>query len=242
MSEENKAAEAEATGLYSKVEPLRADRHGDLRLKPAQDMSFARSLNSILLMTTEFPSAALNYPIVFAKLAEGVMPFVVTGYKQGENIYVGEDGQWRENFYIPAFVRRYPFIFMENKEQNNLALCIDAACEGLGEEEGDPLYEEGKPAALTNRALNFAKAYHTEAQKSSAIVKQIEEAGLLVERNAQFTLPDGEKTVVSGFSVVDEQKLNELDDEAFIALRKSGALAAIYCHLMSMRAWGNVLG
>ena len=118
-----------------------------------------------LLMTTEFASAALNYPIVFAKMGDKVMPFVVTGYKQGSNIYVDEDGKWRENFYIPAFVRRYPFIFAENKEQNNLALCIDANCPGLNKEEGEPLYEDGKPAALTLRALEFSKNYHNGRAK-----------------------------------------------------------------------------
>lgn len=229
------------TGLYAHVEPLQAGRHGDLFLKKKTDYSFARKMNSILLTTTEFPMAAQHYPIVFARIDEAFMPFAVTGYKQGENLHIDEEGQWRENFYIPAFVRRYPFIFMENHAEESLSLSIDRDCPGLNSEEGEPLYTDGKPSELINRALDFSKAYHVEAQKTRQLTKKLEEADLLVERNANFTLPGGETSLVSGFSIIDEQKLNGLEDEAFLALRKGNALAQIYCHLLSMRSWGNIL-
>lgn len=239
--ETQEQAQSSGPALYKNVEPLSADQHSALRLKPFEDFGFARGMNSILLSSTEFPVAALNYPIVFAEVGGEMMPFAVTGYKDGENIYIGEDGQWRDNHYVPALVRRYPFIFMEDKEQDTLTLCIDAGCSALDQQEGQPLFEEGKPSALTEQALEFSKAYHVETSKTRQLCKEIGELGLFMSRNAKITLPDGETAMVSGFAVVDEQKFNELDDEAFLALRKSGALAAIYCHLISMRSWGNVL-
>ncbi len=74
------------------------------------------------------------------------------------------------------------------------------------------------------------------------LLGQIAETGILVERNADVTLPDETKRRITGFKVVDEQKLGELDDETFLSLRKNGALALIYCHLISMRNWRNIVG
>lgn len=241
MASQQQSQSSGAT-LYKNIEPLNLEQHGALRLKPFEDLRFAKCMNSILLSSTEFASAALSYPIVFAPIGADMMPFAVTGYKEGDNIYVGEDGQWRADHYVPAMIRRYPFIFMEDKDQDTLALCIDRGCEALDDEAGQPLFEDGKPTQLIENALEFSKAFHLEANKTRQFCKQLEALDLFVARNAQFTLPDGEKTSISGFSVIDEQKLNGLDDQAFLALRQSGALAAIYCHLMSMRSWGNVLG
>ncbi|MCT4656496.1 MAG: SapC family protein [Cohaesibacter sp.] len=244
MSKKNKKTQAEKKVepvIYSKVEPLNAERHGALKLKAVADQAHVRSMNSVMLTTTEFPSAAQNYPIVFAKVEDSFVPFVVTGYKQGENLYVGEDGRWREDSYIPAFVRRYPFTFMEDTEKGSLTLCIDAASSLLSEEEGELLYKDGKPSELIDNALAFTKAFHLEAEKTKIFCKQLVEADLLVEQNANFTLPGNETAVISGFSIVDEKKFSELDDEAFLALRKTGALDAIYCHLISMRSWGEIL-
>jgi hypothetical protein len=42
---------------------------------------------------------------------------------------------------------------------------------------------------------------------------------------------------VTDFQVVDEAALNALSDSDFLDLRKSGALAMIYCHLASSNSW-----
>ena len=228
--------------LYSNVEPLVVEKHAELRIRPMTDFAFASGLNSILLTAAEFPAASQFYPIVFAKIDNEIMAFAVTGYKKGENIYVDRKGRWRENFYIPAFIRRYPFIFLENKQANNLALCVDKDCPFLSETEGQPLYKDGKPSEVTQKALEFAKSFHIEAQKTQQLCKLLDEKGLLVERNANFTLADGQKASVSGFWVIDEAKLNGLSDEDFLSLREHGFIGAIYCHLLSMRSWGSVLG
>ena len=67
-----------------------------------------------------------------------------------------------------------------------------------------------------------------------------DETGILIEKSADVTLPDGKKTQVTGFRIVDEKAFNELSDKEFIKLRKSGALTLIYCHLWSMRTWKNL--
>ncbi len=227
--------------FYQDPQPLHAERHGAMRLRPPKNMSFAGAANSILLLASEFPQAASFYPIVFGGPEADLLPYAVTGHTKGENAFIDADGAWRPNTYIPAYVRRYPFIFVESSGTDTLMLGADFASAMLGEEEGEPLYVDGKPSATTDRALRFCVNYQRELERTKAHVRQIAEAGLLVDRNADVTLPDGKMSKIVGFKTVDEQKLNALDDETFLSLRKTGALVLIFCHLWSTRAWNNIL-
>ena len=230
-----------AAPLYSSVMVLHNEQHSKLKLATKTDYSFANGLSSILLTTSEFASAAGDYPIVFAEQDGGLLPFAVTGYQPGENLYVDDKGRWREDTYIPAFARRYPFIFSASGDGKQLSLCVDANSSLLSEKKGEALYEDGKPSSVANRALKFCKLYHDEVQFTREICAQIAEADILDNRSADITTPDGKKSAGTGFKMVNERKLREMDADKFIALRDSGALNSIYCHLLSMRVWKNLL-
>lgn len=58
-------------------------------------------------MAVEFPNAAEEYSIVFAGEGDNLLPVVLMGVREDENLYVDSDGGWSAK-YIPAFVRRYP--------------------------------------------------------------------------------------------------------------------------------------
>lgn len=241
---EEGAEDTPATGLYSRVEMLNNERHSRLCMKPMENMGFASQMNSIVLTVSEFSSAARDYPIVFAEADGKIMPYAVTGYKQNENVYIDEDGHWRPNHYIPAFLRRYPFIFMENPENNSLSLCIDLDCPFLSDEGGELLYEDGKPTQLVEKAVEFSKAFHVEADKTALFCNHMKELDLFVIQNAKFKTPDeqgAQETVVAGFLVIDEKRLEALSDEEFLKLRKTKALGLIYSHLLSMRSWASVM-
>jgi len=61
------------------------------------------------------PHAARTYPIVFSAAAPTV-PFAVVGLRENENLFVDATGNWRDDAYIPAYVRRYPFCLVETDQ------------------------------------------------------------------------------------------------------------------------------
>lgn len=229
--------------FYNKVEPLTAQAHGDLKVNEATgDVSFAKNANSLMLTAVEFPQAAHHYPVVFGSKELGAIPFVVTGHSGGENTFVNKNGKWREDVYIPAYVRRYPFILIENAEDQSLSLAVDPTSKMLDKKKGKPLFEDGEGSKIAKGIMDLCVAYHREYLKTKEICKQIEATSILVERAAEVKLPDDTTARVTGFRVVDEKTFNALSDEDFLKLRKTGALTMIYCHLWSMRAWKNLLG
>ncbi len=69
----------------------------------------------------EFAVAARHYPIVFSNSAPH-LPVTVCGLQTGSNAFVGNDNRWTQGCYVPAYVRRYPFILMENAEAKQFIL------------------------------------------------------------------------------------------------------------------------
>lgn len=228
--------------LYTSLVLINSDAHAGLKLKQPKDYSFAKSAASIVLAAAEFAEAAAHYPIVFGRSGDDLVAYVVTGHTAGHNLYLDINDAWRSDTYIPAYIRRYPFLLMETKEDNKLSLLADLESGLLTEDKGEPLYANDQPTDTAQKALQFCLNYHQEILRSANLFKQIDDAGLLIERNADVTLPDSKQARISGFHVVDEEKLRDLDDDTFLELRRSGALTLIYCQLWSMRSWGNLLG
>ncbi|MBB4211864.1 SapC protein [Rhodothalassium salexigens DSM 2132] len=224
--------------FYQQPEILRRDLHANLGLVKQADYSFAREANAVPLTVSEFAMAGLNYPIIF--VGEGQKtPVAVMSYERGRNFFVDENGRWEATAYIPAYVRRYPFVFMRDDQNERFALCIDRASSLIAETEQDvqPFFAEGEQTDLIKNALDFCTAYQQEAQATEQFIGLMTKHDLIVERAANLTLKDGQTSTINNIGVVDEEKLNALSDEAFLELRTTGALGAIYCHLMAQKAW-----
>jgi SapC len=110
--------------IYETAVPVSHARHGNWSLEVGTNYAFCRNIKSVPVMAAEFASAALEYAVVFGGTGDAVMPVTVLGVRTNENLYVTKDGGWHAN-YIPAFVRRYPFVFASGDESKTFTLCID---------------------------------------------------------------------------------------------------------------------
>ena len=252
-TETNPAASPEADGLplfYARPEALNPARHGSLGLTARSDFSFARSAHAIPVAASEMPAAMRSYPIVFIGPAKA--PVIITALRQGQNLFVGADGRWTEPHYIPAYVRRYPFIFADDTKTNGrLTLCVDRASERVVDQPQAPLHgESGKvvsffngaePTEATKQALAFCNQFQIDFNATRAMIDKIDAYGLFAPRQSQVTLDGGEVLNLTDFQVIDEQAFNKLSDEAFLDLRKSGALGLLYCHLASTNSWASLV-
>jgi hypothetical protein len=101
------------TLYYEKPVLLNREKHRSRRIRPSSGFGFARNANSLYLAGVEFNEACKEYAIVFTRLAGGkVAPVVVLGLRARENLFVDQQEHWTAT-YVPAFVRRYPFVLAE---------------------------------------------------------------------------------------------------------------------------------
>jgi hypothetical protein len=227
--------------IYERALPVSSARHGQWSVEVGNDYSFSKTVNSVPLLAVEFPPAASEYPIVFAGSDDTVMPAVILGLRGQENLFLAEDKTWKAT-YIPAFVRRYPFVFSSNADNTRFTLCIDEAFHGFNQEgKGARLFsDDGKPSAYVDNVLKFLQEYQVQFMRTQAFCKKLKEINLLDPMQAEVTLPAGARTALTGFQAVNRERLKELPGDKLAELAKTDELELIYLHLSSLRNFNEL--
>lgn len=224
--------------FYKNVVALDREAHKSLKMRSAKDMNFCADATAVPIVAAEFVDVARECPIAFLHVPDGSpLPVALMGLPNGKNLYLDKKGKWSAP-YVPAFIRRYPFVFAETGP-DQLTVCIDRDFDGFDEAEGEPLFEaEGKPAPLLEQAMQMLTEYQRQSALTQAFTRRLSEAGLLTEVNADMRLNDGRSLSVPGLLVVDEARFRQIPEATLKEWFASGELALVYAHLMSL---GNLL-
>ena len=218
---------------------LDADLHKGLGISPSpRGYSFAAQAQTVILAGAEFFEAGREFPIIFIQTDNGrMLPVALLGLEREENLFVDRQGDWQGS-YIPAYVRRYPFI---NTEGGVMAVCFDEFFDGFNAPESVPLFQEGGPSQKLKEIAEFLKDYYLQMTRTEEMGAMLVQAGLLKQIDAQVNLKDGRSFGLNGMLVVDEQRLNMLPDLDLVRLFRSGMLALIHAHLLSLKSFGALM-
>ncbi len=223
-------------GLYERPVPVSPGRHRSWSLRAEPDYRFAAQLNAIAVMTAEFAEAARTLPIVFSVEQEVAMPVVVVGLENGRNSLVDAEGGWTGSF-IPASIRRYPFVLSKTPNDTTMTLCVDEAFVGLDPTgaTGDRLFDvdDGHSPRLS-KAIGFAATLQQEHARTQAFAQRLHTLGLLEPAKLTITTSDGSVRHLTGFYHVARARLAATPDADLKALLVSGELELIFLHLQSL--------
>jgi len=222
---------------------LRADLHGHMGVSAVPDpFAFAASTHMIPLTMNEFPAAACCYPIVFA--GEQMLPVAAMGMRQNHNVMIDESGNWVRDLYIPAYVRRYPFVLAGAPGSDTMTLCFDRACPYVSAENPQfKFFEDGALSAYSQNALELCQTFEREQRATAAAMEKLRQLDLFTMRRISFEPPGSTGQVgalSAAFYGIDEGRFDALDDESFSSLRRDGLLNLIYGHLYSLANWTRI--
>lgn len=222
--------------FYKKVVPLNKKQHGELYVEPVTSYKHTRDTNSVYIAAIEFLKASKEYPIVFGKGADdSVFPVVLLGLKNNQNLYLGKKGEWLAD-YIPAYVRRYPFILATaTGNTDSFTVCIDESYSGFNKDKkGQRLFtDKGEETALLKQSFEFLKEYQNHIQLTELFCNKIKELGLIEPMQANIEKA-GKKQVLSGFMCVNRSRVQSLSPDKLAELMKSDHLELIFAHLNSL--------
>ena len=248
MTETTPSAPGQLTGnvlYYNQPEPLNPTTHKGMGVKRIDGpFNFAAKHNLVPLTASEFQLAVLNGPIIF--VGEEKTPLQVMGLNHDENIFVLPNGVFDAGVYVPAYVRRYPFVFANDEEQKRLVLCIDRAAPFVVEGGETPLFENGQPSGYVNFGMEFCNNFEQERVRSESFVALLKELDLFEVREANYTPRNADGTAgtpqkIAEYFAVSEDKLKALPAEKLAELRDNGALGQIYAHLVSLLGWDRLI-
>lgn len=233
--------------FYTNPEPLSREMHGALGVSRVEKpFGFARAGHVVPITVAEFGLAGLSYPIIFA--GDQRTPLAVMGLNAGQNLFVNDDGTFEVGAYIPAYIRRYPFVLANDEAQQRMIVCIERGAEIFKEEGADmPLFnEQGEPSEYTANAIKFCEDFETERRRTEQFVKLLTDLDLFETKRAMFTpmMPDGtagQPQQLADYFGVSEEKFRALPDDKVVELHKNGALEKIYNHLSSLVGWDRLI-
>ncbi len=227
--------------IYNNISPVSSETHRDWSIQ-IDNHAFAEELNSVPLLATEIASVARELPVIFAKTQDdgGYVPLAVLGLKKGQNLFLDEKKRLTLR-YVPGFLRRYPFAFANDGKSENFTLCIDDQFEGWSKDgsKGKRLFTEtGEQTEELKGVMEFLKDYQYRAELTNVFCKRLAELELLEPMEANIKLKndqEGGGFNLTGFYVVNREKLKKLKDEDVLELFKKDGLELIFSHLQSMQ-------
>jgi hypothetical protein len=248
MTDTVNSHQAELTGealFYISPEHLSKEAHAGLGLKNLETpYAFTARTHLVPLTVTEFGPAALCYPIIF--IGPEKTPVAVMGVNADENLFVDEKGAYAADAYLPAYIRRYPFVLANDAAAQRMVVCIDTKAPMIGDNPDAPFFENGEPSAYTKGAIDFCNNFEQEAQRTLSFVNLLKELDLFEDKTATYSPPgpDGQPSApqtIAQYQGVSEAKLNALSAEKMKDLASNGALSQIYAHLMSLFGWDRLI-
>lgn len=226
--------------FFKRVVGVNPQLHGHLKLDRAIGFGFAAKAQSVPIGLTEFDAISQHYPILFTTGANPV-PVALLGLREGDNLFVRADGTWQPDAYVPAYVRAFPFIFVEDAGNKSLVVGMEPDAEQIRPDAGQPLFEDGRPSPALNEAVGFCQAFREAVTAAANFGRALEAAKLLEEEEATVNFTAGGTARIRGFKIVKPERLAEVDDATFLDWRRMGYLNAVYAHLFSAGRWGRLI-
>jgi hypothetical protein len=223
--------------FFKDLVPLSTSLHKDWKLQTQDKAPFLIGQHAIPVTIDEFILAGRFFPIVFSSGAAPV-PLALMGLNEGVNVFVDADGKLSKPVYVPAYIRRYPFLLARLREgSEEMSLCFDPSAPGVGQDvDGMPLFDGDQPSETTKEILNFCEQFETAGQRTQAFIDELLKLDILMDGEVAIQ-PDGAEQpfIYRGFKMVDEEKLKDLRGDTLRKISQNGILPLLYAHLFSLQ-------
>jgi hypothetical protein len=233
------ATEPPSTGLpifFGGLEPLSSSVHAGYRSRSSDRAPFLARNHAVPITIDEFVAVQRYFPIVFST-GENPVPLALMGLNENVNVFVDDEGKLLGELYLPAYVRRYPFMLARlQPDAQELSLCFDPTSGLVGAfDDGEALFDDGKPSEQTNNILKFCEEFEMSAQRTVAFVQELKTADLLMEGEVTIQPTGSEQPFIyRGFQMVNEEKFRDLRGDELRKMNQNGMLPLIVAHLFSL--------
>jgi hypothetical protein len=230
--------------LYKELIPISQQEHGSWRYKMADSAKFLASEHAIPVTVEEFSIVQRFYPIIFSS-GDQPVPLALMGLNEGVNTFIDDDGKMIGDVYVPAYVRRYPFLLAKLRpDTDELSLCVDPTSESIGAyEEGDAVFDGDQPSEMTKGILAFCEQFEQAGQRTGAFMEELKALDILMEGEVSIQTEEGVPPFIyRGFQMINEEKLRDLRGDQLRKMSQSGMLPLIHAHLFSLSIMREIFG
>jgi len=222
--------------FYKDLVPLSQQEHAGWRYQPIQTADLLKNEHAVPLTIDEFAVAQRYYPIIFSS-GDQPVPLALMGLNEGINTFVDDEGKITDYVYVPAYIRRYPYLLARLRpDSDELSLCIDPTEGGIAKaDEGEAIFDGEEISEHTKGLLQFLEGFEQACLRTGAFVQELKDNDLLMEGEVTIQQNEGgEPVVYRGFQMVNEEKLRDLRGDVLRKMMQSGLLPLVHAHLFSL--------
>lgn len=232
--------------FFNDLVPLSAGQHADWSITTQETAPFLANTHAVPVTVDEFIMAGRFFPIVFSS-GEQSVPLALMGLNEGVNVFVEPDGKLAKPVYVPAYVRRYPFLLAKLRpDGDELSLCFDPTAPGLGAGGGKgsmALFDGDQPSKATTDILEFCRQFEEAGARTQAFMDELNKLDILMDGEVAIQTESNKNPYIyRGFRMIDEEKLRDLRGDSLRKISQSGMLPLLYAHLFSMQLMREIFG
>lgn len=222
--------------LYKELVPISQQEHGSWRYRNADAAPWLSNEHAIPVTVEEFALVQRFYPIIFT-VGDQPVPLALMGLNEGVNTFIDAGGKMFTEAYVPAYIRRYPFLLAKLRpDTDELSLCVDPTHGVIAPDgDGDPIFDGDQPSEATKNILTFCEQFEQAGQRTGAFMEELKALDILMDGEVSIqTQEDTPPFIYRGFQMVDENKLRDLRGDQLRKMSQSGMLPLIHAHLFSL--------
>ena len=225
--------------MYKNVKILNPKEHSFFKFKAIDNLFFVKDMNIIPIGFSEIKLLCCDFPIVIVGEENNLTLAILTGHKK--NSAIDENGQWIGGDYIPAFIKRYPFIFVENPEKKTLHFGFDMESGCFSSPEGEKLFDiNGNPSKTVTTFMKFLESYGKEMQLTTNILNAIYKLNILEQAQYNIKEEGKDEENIGGFMVFNKEKIAKLDRKSYVELAKNNWYEMIELEILSLKNIKNI--
>ena len=212
--------------------------HKDLRVITRRAAQYGDDVMCALTFPAEFRSVQAHYPIFFRKAADSgqFQPFAMFGFRDGENLFLGEQG-W-DATYVPMAIERQPFLIgfqPGTGAERQMVVHVDLDSPRISRTDGERVFlEYGGVSEYLQRVNGILSAIHGGVESTPPFVAALLELDLLESFALDMRLADGSDHRVAGFYTINEERLAALDGVQLERLNRAGHLLPVFMVIASL--------
>jgi len=214
--------------------------HKDFKINTDRTQEMGDNVWFAQTFPMEFRNVQAHYPILFQKDPNTghFMLVALFGFENDDNLFLS-NSKWDAS-YIPFAIQRMPFyIGFQNIENNGATekqrvITLDLDSPKVNKNKGADLFlaHGGNSDYLENIAI-ILETLHEGIQQSSSFISALVSFDLIEAVTLDIELNDNSKNQLVGFYTINEDNLNALSNDNYLALQKAGFIESIYMIIAS---------
>lgn len=228
----------------SRYEILNQEKHRQLRIRTGYGAALGDAVMYVMTYPMEFRDIQSCYPILFTKdtTTGGFFAAAVLGFEADQNLFLQGNG-WDAS-YIPALVRRQPFLIATGGESDNdtPVVSLDLDHPRVSRDEGETLFEsDGEPTVFLRQKIALLDSLHRGLQHGRGFIDTLLEHELLERITLDIAFDDGSKQSLQGFYSIAEERLYQLKGDVLESLNRGGYLQPVFMAVASLSRIRDVI-